>query len=284
MDSLLLTTGLLALALATFAQLPDSPVVFPKGGALPAMYPSNLAVKSYPVEPEYYMFSTPERSLSQIRKIQADMPAGTFAKVKHDRKPLGKTFRRLRSGGDLRLVAMGDSIVNDTMRSGWVGLLGAAYPKAKIEATVYVRGGGGCQHYRENDRIRQYVVPLKPDVVLIGGISQRSVEDIRVVIGQLRAELPKVEILLFTGAFGPADPRDPTALAAAAYSGSGSYGVALRAMAKEQNCAYFDLTTSWAQYVVSSKEHPYRFYRDVIHANEFGEQVLAKAMMSFWGR
>ena len=31
----------------------------------------------------------------------------------------------------------------------------------------------------------------------------------------------------------------------------------------------------------SAKVHPHVFYRDVVHANEFGEQILAKIMMAF---
>ncbi|MGQ9589476.1 MAG: hypothetical protein ACUVYA_04180, partial [Planctomycetota bacterium] len=98
--------------------------------------------------------------------------------------------------GDLHVLALGDSIVNDTMRSGWVAKLAEAYPKARIRATVYVRGGGGCQHYKEAGRVAKNVVPRKPDLVLIGGISQRDVESIREVVRQLREGLPDVEILL----------------------------------------------------------------------------------------
>lgn len=85
---------------------------------------------------------------------------------------------------------MGDSIVNDTMRSGWVALLQEAYPKAHIEATVYVRGGGGCQHFREENRVATVILPRRPDLVLLGGISQRDIDSIRDVIRQIRAGLP----------------------------------------------------------------------------------------------
>lgn len=128
------------------------------------------------------------------------MPSGEFAAPAADWTHLRRTRRLLTEGGDLRLLALGDSIVNDTMRSGWVAKLQEAYPKARIQATVYVRGGGGCQHYREEDRVAKNIIPQKPDLVLIGGISQKNVESIR----------------------------------------------------------------------------------DVVHANEFGEQILAKIMMSFW--
>jgi len=186
-------------------------------------------------------------------------------------------------GGELYLLAMGDSIVNDTMRSGWVARLQEAYPKANIRATVYVRGGGGCQHYREEGRVEQYVVPRKPDCVYIGGISQRSIEDIEVVIGQLRDGLPEVEILLGTGTFSRTDPRDEVALAVASFSGTGAYGTELRKLAAAEGCAYLDMTTPWAEYIRSSGLHPHLFYRDAVHANEVGEQVLSEIMMAFWG-
>jgi len=260
----------------------DSPVTFPEEGALPTKFAPDEKEESWPVEKEYFLFSSPSRSLAQIRKIQADMPAGKFTPPANDWKNLERTRKILTEGGSLHLMAIGDSIVNDTMRSGWVALLREAYPQAEIRATVYVRGGGGCQHYREEGRIAKVVVPGKPDLVFLGGISQANTESVGVVIDQLRAALPDVEILLGTGAFGTVDPRDAGALATAPHSGTGAYGVALRQLAAEKNCAYLDFTTPWAEYLLSSGVHPHLFYRDVVHANEAGEQVLAKIFMSFW--
>lgn len=260
----------------------DSPVTFPERGALPAKYPPDVREQSEPSEKDYYIFGSPCRSLTQIAAIQKEMPPGQFTPPPPDWSPLQRTRRLLTEGGDLRLLALGDSIVNDTMRSGWVAKLEEAYPKARIEATVYVRGGGGCQHYREEQRVAKYITPRRPDLVFIGGISQKDIASIREVIRQLRAGLPEVEILLATGVFGTVDPRDPIALAIAPHSGTGAYGQALKALATEENCAYLDMTTPWAEYIRSARVHPHLFYRDVVHANEFGEQILAKIMMAFW--
>ena len=150
------------------------------------------------------------------------MPKGRFTAVHTDWSCLSRTRKLLTGGGEIHVLGLGDSIVNDTMRSAWLALLQEAYPTAKIRGTVYVRGGGGCQHYKEQGRIRRFVVPLKPDLVFIGGISQKDTAGIREVIRQLRAALPEVEILLATGAFGTADLRDPAALARAAHSGTGA--------------------------------------------------------------
>ena len=261
----------------------DSPVTFLEAGPIPAKFPPDRPGIKEGVEEDYFLFSTPERSLEQIAAIREEMPGGDFTPPESDWTHLQRTRQILTEGEAFHLLAMGDSIVNDTMRSGWVALLQKAYPEADIRATVYVRGGGGCQHYREEGRVEQYMVPRQPDCVYIGGISQRSIEDIQVVICQLRAGLPDVEILLATGTFSRTDPRDETALAAASFSGTGPYGTELRKLAEAENCAYLDMTTPWAEYIRSSGLHPHRFYRDAVHANEFGEQILSKIMMAFWG-
>jgi len=261
----------------------DSPVVFPEKGCLPSRYQPDVKHTTSPSEKEYYIFGSPCRSLKQIDQIQSESPKGTFKPVPQDRDHLKQTFKKLNEGGDLHILGLGDSIVNDTMRSGWIAKLQQAYPEANIKATVYVRGGGGCQHYREEGRVEKYIIPLNPDVIYIGGISQRSVDDIRTVILEIRKDLPDVEFLLASGTFGTTDPRDELALASARHSGSSQYGKDLKALADEQNCAYLDMTTPWAEYIRTAGLHPHLFYRDAVHANEYGEQILCQIMMSFWG-
>ena len=269
--------------LAHADMMADSPVTFPDRGALPARYPPDQRGRENQAKEEgYFIFHTSARSLAQIEQIQAQMPKGTFTPPKHNWVHLQRTHRILQDGGQLHVLAMGDSIVNDTMRSSWVKKLQKVYPKTNITATTYVRGGGGCQHYRMNDRIAKNVVPRKPDLVFIGGISQKSIADIREVIRQLRAGLPKVEILLATGTFGTADPRDRTELAKAAHSGTGTYGQSLNQLAAQQRCAYLDMTAPWAEYISSANIHPHLFYRDRVHANEFGEQILSKILLAFF--
>jgi lysophospholipase L1-like esterase len=260
----------------------DSPVTFPAKGALPAKYRPDVSTEREVPEKDYAIFGTPQRSLAQIARIQAEMVPGKFTSPASDWEHLKRTRRLLTEGGDFHLLAMGDSIIADTMRSAWVAKLAEAYPKAKIRATVYVRGGGGCQHYKEEGRVAKNVVPRRPDLVLIGGISQKDIDSIREVIRQLRAGLPEVEILLATGTFGTTDPRSPEELAKDKRSGVSEYGVALKKLAAEENCAYLNMTQPWVEYMRSAKVHPHVFYRDRVHANEFGEQILSKILMEFF--
>ncbi len=270
-----------AVSLADMMQ--DSPVKFPDKGALPSKYPPDVKTWHESPEPDYSIFGTPQRSLEQIAKIQAEMVKGEFTPPPPDWKYLPRTRRILTAGGDLHVLAFGDSIVADTMRSGWLAKLGAVYPQAKIRGTVYVRGGGGCQHYKDEGRVAKNIVPRKPDLVFIGGISQRDIEAIRDCIRQLRAGLPEVEILLATGAFGSnADPRDAADLAKAPHSGTGAYGEKMRQLAADERCAFVDMTAPWAEYLNSAKVHPHIFYRDRVHANEFGEQILSKILLAFF--
>jgi lysophospholipase L1-like esterase len=260
----------------------DSPVKFPEKGPMPSKYPPDIKAPREESEKDYFIFASPCRSIEQIDEIQRDMPKGEFTVPKQDWSGLERTHKVLTEGGDLHILGLGDSIVNDTMRSGWVGKLQEAYPKARIKATVYVRGGGGCRHYREQGRVQKYIIPRKPDLVFIGGISQqKSIDDIREVIHQIREGLPEVEFVLASGVFGTTDPRQPGELAKAQHSGSSEYGAGLKQLAKDENCAYLDMTTPWAEYIRSTKLHPHVFYRDVVHANAQGEQILGKILLSW---
>ena len=267
------------------SMLADSPVTFPEKGALPTKFPPDVEVKRTILKGEngYSITETPARSLQQIDAIQSEMPDGKFTPPPTDWKNLSRTRRVLSEGGELHVLGLGDSIVNDIFRSAWLAKLAEAYPKADIRGNVYVRGGGGCRHYWVEDRVPKFLVPLKPDLVFIGGISQQqNYEAIRSVISQIREGLPETEILLASGAFGGVDPRRPDALAKAQHSGSSDYGAELKKIAVEMDCAYLDMTTPWAEYIRSSGLHPYRFYRDRIHANAYGEQILSKILVSFF--
>ncbi len=268
---------------AVSSMVADSPVSFPEKGALPRKFVPDIATSKIKLTEGYSFTSTPCRSNGQIDTIQKEMPEGQFEAVPTDWEALPQTEKILQEGGDLHILGLGDSIMNDIMRSGWVGKLQEAYPKAKIKANVYVRGGGACHHYREEGRVQKVIVPAKPDVVFIGGISQKGdIDSIREVIHQIRAGLPDSEILLGSGLFGGFDPRDEKKMATAQHSGIGKYGAGLQKLAKEENCAYLNMTTPWMQYIQSSGKHPHIFYRDRVHANEYGEQIASKILLSFF--
>ncbi len=287
----------------------DSPVTFPASGPLPPTHSPDVSQPAQPSEEGVFVFESlplapPEagtpaakytgRSAAQVAAITGTLPPGEFTPPPHDWQHLPRTRRLLADGGKLTIVALGDSIVNDTMRSGWIGGLRHEYPRTEIRGFVCVRGGGGCHFFGQEGRIARYVVPLKPDLVIIGGISRgdRQLPDgsvqragigpIRDTIQQIREARPDVEILLMTGAFGAADPRSDEELAAASHSTTSPEGRALRSFAAEERCGFLDMTTPWSEYIRSSGLHPHRFYRDRVHANEHGEQILARILLAFF--
>src|SRR5579862_741419 len=83
----------------------DSPVRFPKEGALRAIYPPDVKEQSEAAEEGYYIFSSPCRSRAQIDAIQAEMPKGQFTAPPADWTHLVQTRRVLTEGGELRLLA-----------------------------------------------------------------------------------------------------------------------------------------------------------------------------------
>lgn len=206
-----------------------------------------------------------------------------------------------RQASGLRVVMLGDSIVNDAGNSPWEVLVERHYPGLRVEVVTSVRGGTGCWFYKEQGRVRPYVLDYAPDLLIIGGISHNNdTEAIRSVVHQVRrpfvvppssglqepnrgkAASPP-DILLMTGAFGKG--RDPRALpewSPAIVPNDGSYRSRLMALATEEGCGFLDLEGAWGSYLLST-DRPYAwFMRDEVHANTRGAQLLARILERFF--
>jgi len=220
--------------------------------------------------------------LKKIDAIYATIPPVKYAPPAGRWALLPKTMKRLRDGGTLRIVMLGDSIVNDTSHSRWELLLERLYPKCDVVKVVSVRGSTGCWWYKEENRVEEWVLKHKPDLLIIGGISQRDdVDSIREVIRQVRAK-QQPEIFLMTGAFGRMNPitgddwtRDFDPL-------GDSYRARLARLAVEEKCEFLDLTQAWGEYIKASGKELDWFKRDVVHANERGFQVLGRILERYF--
>ena len=89
----------------------------------------------------------------------------TVARVGDD---LPETRARLRAGQTLRVVMLGDSIVNDTANSAWDLLVERHYPGSRIELIASVESAKGAWHYRKDNRIERQVLRHEPDLLIIG--------------------------------------------------------------------------------------------------------------------
>ena len=228
----------------------------------------------------YIMFGT-RRTAEQIKASCAKIPPVRYDPPAERWKLLPRTLKRLGEGPTLRVVMLGDSIINDTARSSWPLLLKGRYPTCRIRLTTSVRGSTGCRHYKAPGRVQAYVLDHGPDLVIIGGISQRGdIDSIREVIRQIRAAC-KADILLMTGPFGRVDPNDDKQWAGIIKPPGDGYGVKLKALAGEQKTAFLDIQAAWARYVRESGKETVWFKRDVVHANDRGEQILGHILARY---
>lgn len=194
-----------------------------------------------------------------------------------------KTMQRLRDGGTLRIVMLGDSIVNDTGSSQYELLLERMYPQCKVVKIRSVRGSTGCWWYKEEGRVDEWVLKHEPDLLMIGGISQRDdTESIRAVIQQVRAARPQVEVMLMSPVFGSYDPRADQQWAYDADPQGDSYRSRLMRLAAEEKVEFVNMTGPWGEYIRRSDKTRGWFMRDPVHANERGFQILGRILEKYF--
>jgi lysophospholipase L1-like esterase len=210
---------------------------------------------------------------------------------------LPSTLRRLLIGDDLQVVALGDSIVGDTFGPQYAGVgyhLGTAWGveqvastfKTNIYAGVSVLGSTGAWYYRLPGNVQTYVLAYQPDLVVIGGISNRNdIDAIRDVIVQIRAANPATEFILMTGAVNLQSM--PTSSLLVLNASDDSYEARLSRLADEVGAAFINMRGSYDEFVIEanravpSVDQAY-FQRDPIHANDRGRAILREMFTSFF--
>ncbi|MBN2316443.1 MAG: SGNH/GDSL hydrolase family protein [Sedimentisphaerales bacterium] len=229
-----------------------------------------------------YIIHKNQRTLDQIQQIYSEMPPVRYSPPSDRWRYLPETKKLLTEGERLRVVMLGDSIVNDTSRSCWNLLLERHYPKCRIIKITSVRGSTGCWWYKEPGRVQKFVLDHDPNLVIIGGISQRgNTSSIRDVIRQIRKD-SEADILLMTGAFGRVDPRDDAQWQKISDPNHYSeYRKDLEKLARQSDAAFLDMEAAWGQYIRECGQDTEWFKRDPIHANERGEQILGHILAAY---
>ena len=232
------------------------------------------------------IYDDPFRGLTPLQKldvIYAGMDPVTFQPAADRWQHLPKTMARLADGPELTIVMLGDSIVNDTAHSQYQHLLMRSYPKCQVKVVRSVRGSTGCWWYKEDNRVKQYVLDHKPQLLMIGGISQRKdIDSIRETIKQVRAAAPETEIMLMTGCVGYGDPRTDAGWTYEVPAEGDSYRTRLRLLASQEKCEFLDMTGPWGQYIRGAKHALGSFKRDPVHANDRGKQVLGRILAAYF--
>ncbi len=221
-------------------------------------------------------------ALQRIDAIYAAMdpivyrpPADRFANIP-------KTVGKLRDGGELRMVLLGDSIMGNTSGSSFELLLMRDYPKCQVVKIASLRSSTGCTYYREENRVQDYVLKHSPDLLVIGGISnQGDAEAVRSVIRQVRAQKPDTEVLLLTPVFGSTRDEHIRTFTREIDTTTGNFRFNMQKVAAEEKCAFFDMTSPWWTYIQDSGKTYGWFMGDAVHANDRGCQIIGR-LLEFW--
>ena len=222
-------------------------------------------------------------TLERIDAIYAGMdpivyrpPAGRFANIP-------KTMTKLRDGGELRMVLLGDSIMGNTSGSSFELLLMRDYPKCKVVKIASLRSSTGCKYYREDNRVQDYVLKHNPDLLVIGGISNGGdAEAVRSVIQQIRAKKPDTEVLLLTPVFGSTHDEHIRTFTREIDTTKSNFRFNMQKVAAEEKCAFFDMTGPWWSYIQDSGKTYGWFMGDAVHANNRGCQIIGRLLETWF--
>lgn len=205
---------------------------------------------------------------------------------------LPRTMQALREGRPLRLLLLGDSIVNDLGNSLFHLQLERLYPGAQITLLRSIRGGTGCRAYRR--QVGELVIAKAPDLVIIGGISNDfDAAAVRSVVEQARKGVKKpVEFLVMTGAslepgmtYGlkargfdspPAEVRQKAVADEAAFYAK------LVEWRAEMRWATLDMRGLWEDYLAQGGRPRAWYQRDFVHTNARGRQLLSGILVQFF--
>ncbi|MDR2849784.1 MAG: GDSL-type esterase/lipase family protein [Verrucomicrobiota bacterium] len=203
-------------------------------------------------------------------------PPGRFANIP-------ETLAKLRGGGELRMVLLGDSIMGNTSGSSFELLLMRDYPSCTIIKIPSLRSSTGCKYYQEENRVQDYVLRHNPDLLVIGGISNGGdAEAVRSVVRQVRAKKPDTEVLLLTPVFGAVRDDHIKNYTREIDTTTDNFRRNLQRVAAEESCAFFDMTGPWWEYIQTSGKTPGWFMGDAVHANDRGCQIIGRLLREWF--
>lgn len=217
------------------------------------------------------------------------LPPMTFVPPANRWEALPETLARLQSGRPLRVVMLGDSIINDTFNGMLELMLRKRWPAADLTLIPSVRGGTGVSYYQQEGRVKEYVLDHAPDLVVVGGVSHGyDLPAMRSVLQQIRAA-SGTEILVLSGAMAPEDNLRKgllvrlglSGLEAAARVRAFSHG--LPAAAQEVGAGFFDMRRAWDAYVDESGMATPCYMRDETHGDMTGKLLLAALLSRYLG-
>jgi hypothetical protein len=237
----------------------------------------------------------------------------TFSSEQQHR--LARTLAKLQAGEHVRIVVCGDSIINDLANSAFDVLLERAFPGSSVSVITAVGSGAGMDEWNPVNfsypfisnasqggslNFNEAIIEQQPDLVILGGIStpanQAGYTALEQVIAKLQSESVanllghRPDILISTGAFGTiAQFWNPSVYLTGSQN---SYRGNLLRIANAANVAFMDQAKIWGDYLlaalnsanplaIGSTSSRLNYWRDNIHANTFGKQILGRSLVDF---
>ena len=226
--------------------------------------------------------------LAWIDSLYRTVPPVRYTPAPRRSKHLPRTMETLRRRGRLRIVVLGDSIANELCNSNFHLLLERMYPGSRITLIHSIRSGTGCRWYQQANRVQDYVIDHKPDLLVIAGISNGyDYESIREVIRQVRRR-SDCEVMVLTGCVHPRVQGEINFAGSAPMSREEACKVILAfpkriaAMAAAEKVELLDIRKAWDDYILASPQPHAWFMRDPVHANTRGKQVLARILLRYF--
>ena len=210
---------------------------------------------------------------------------------------LPRTAAALKSGKPWRIVMLGDSIMNDTYNSMFQALVKRDFPNSNCDFIISVRGSTGCWYYEKPENFKAYVADLKPDLLMIGGISNPTKGDWAASVGNVITQARKLgcEILLLTPPHSidwrkpSPENRDLPVLPVTWNEKTVDFRkkeLLVQApylkIAQENGVPIWNLTAPCADYLAKSGKPIGWFNRDLIHNNDRGKQLIGRFMQAYF--
>ena len=221
---------------------------------------------------------------------------------------LPRTMDALKTGKPWRVVMLGDSIIQDTFHSQFHALVKREFPKSNVEWILSMRGGTGCWHYCLAENFYPYVVDHRPDLLIIGGISNWAVHDetgrkdvgptgsdAMLRVAKLARERLGCEVLVVNQPLHSDRRPRPASVDASAPPPKMPFSAqwlgtlspkleydALRRRCEAAKIQWWDELVPCYTWLFGSGL-PFEWYsRDAVHSGELGKQIIGRVMLGYF--
>lgn len=219
------------------------------------------------------------------------------------------TMEKLRNHQRLRIVVLGDGIQGDLANAPIDVFLGRLYPGCTVEIVPSIKAGAGVSLFK--DHMAEYVMRLKPDLLIVGGVSNTDeMRSFQSVVDQVRAHNTlarrNTEILLLTngwsanavgdGAFRfTSDMRELDQVPGNNVSVPDDFRGHLMQFAAENGVEFVDMMGIASEFIFGPAAIanvgpptgvdgvPYSYWmRDWLHPDESGKQIMGRILEAYF--